>query len=247
LHNGLLFQVNPKEHLQKDIFWYGFYEKKYVLAWELLIQSNFLVADIGANAGYYSMVASKKITSGTVYAFEPNAGCRKMIEENIRINKIKNISVSPLALSNNSGVKTLFISEDDNIGMTGFTKAENFSGKTEVVACTSLDLWVDENKIEKLHLIKMDIEGGEMDALEGMKNVIQFHRPGIFIEICNELLQRFGNSSQDIFSFFEGYQYHGFRINAANEIQKMHEPFEDELVLFLPQEYVIPGDFTILN
>jgi FkbM family methyltransferase len=170
-----------------------------------------------------------------------------MIEENIRINKIKNISVSPLALSNNSGVKTLFISEDDNTGMTGFTKAENFSGKTEAVDCTSLDLWVDEKKIEKLHLIKMDIEGGEMDALEGMKNVIQFHRPGIFIEICNELLQRFGNNSQDIFSFFEGYQYHGFRINAANEIQKMHEAFDDELVLFLPQEYVIPGDFTILN
>jgi hypothetical protein len=60
LHNGLLFQVNPKEHVQKDIFWYGFYEKKYVLAWELLIQSDFSVADIGANAGYYSLVASKK-------------------------------------------------------------------------------------------------------------------------------------------------------------------------------------------
>jgi FkbM family methyltransferase len=236
LHNGLLFQTDPRDHIQKQILWYGFYEKKYVLAWEKMMEPGKIVIDIGANAGYYSLVASVKVHSGKVYAFEPNPVTYKMLLENIQLNNIKNIYPLQLAVSSGEEEKDLFISDIDNTGMTGLSKAENFSGKTALVKTVSLDYWVAQNKIGKIDFIKIDIEGGELLALQGMKNIVQFMRPGIFIECSDELLQRFGNNSQDMFSFFDDYEYHGFRIISANEIQKLNEPIEDELVLFLPKE-----------
>ena len=72
IHNGLLVAVEPREHIQQQLFWYGFYEKIYVLTWEAFILPGAVVLDIGANFGYYSMVAAPKASA--VYAFEPEPG-----------------------------------------------------------------------------------------------------------------------------------------------------------------------------
>jgi FkbM family methyltransferase len=212
LHNGLLMYLNPSEHIQQQLFWYGYYEKDVILTWEafLQLQTTSVVLDIGANAGYYSLIASKKVRK--VYAFEPSPLMRQQLEKNIALNGIQNISVEPYAVSNKNGSAILYLSADNNSGMTGMQPAENFSGTTEIVKTVSIDEWIRTKDSPTIDVVKIDVEGAEMKVLEGMKNVLERDHPGIFIEIIPSLLEKYGNKAEDIFRLLDsfGYKPHEF-------------------------------------
>ena len=97
--------VIPSEHIQQQLFWYGYYEKKAILTWEAFIHKGDTVLDIGANTGYYSLVAASKAKQ--VYAFEPATSIRQLLEKNITLNKINNIKVQAVAISNKTGNDTM--------------------------------------------------------------------------------------------------------------------------------------------
>jgi FkbM family methyltransferase len=212
LHNGALMKVNPSEHIQQQLFWYGYYEKDVILAWESFTQKDFTVLDIGANAGYYSLIASKKVHQ--VYAFEPSPLMRLQLEQNIALNGNQNISVEPYAASDQSGAATLYLSANDNSGMTGMQPAENFSGTTELVKAITIDEWHITKGSPKIHMIKIDVEGAEMKVLEGMKGLLKRDQPGIFIEVVPELLRKYGHTTEGLFKFlgdlgYDPYEFPG--------------------------------------
>ena len=62
---------------------------------------------------------------------------------------------------------------------------------------------------EKIDLVKIDVEGAEMNVLKGMNGLLQNFKPDIIIEVDEEHLKRFGNTATDLFSFLEniGYKY----------------------------------------
>lgn len=232
LHNGYFMQVNPTEHIQQQLFWYGYYEKNIVQVWESLIQENCTVLDIGANAGYYSLVAAKRAKQ--VYAFEPSPAIRQQLEKNIAINGIKNISVEPYAVSNEAGKATLYVSANDNSGMSGLQPAANFSGITETVNTIRIDEWIRSKNSPKINAIKIDVEGAELKVLEGMKQLLGKDKPPVFIEVADSLLVKYGYSSLDIYRFFENIHYVAFEMDAENKLKKLdrQEQATSEMVLF---------------
>ena len=66
LHNGQLISLVPQDHIQRTILWYGFYEKDSILTWEKLIDRDSVVFDIGANIGYYTLIAAHKAFNAAV-------------------------------------------------------------------------------------------------------------------------------------------------------------------------------------
>src|SRR5947209_9606735 len=58
LPGGQFMYVNVRDHIQKNIFWYGYYQKEFDLTWISFIKPNSIILDIGANIGYYSVLAS---------------------------------------------------------------------------------------------------------------------------------------------------------------------------------------------
>ena len=205
LPGGLFMYVNPSEHIQQQLFWYGYYEKEVISVWESFVQNDFTVMDIGANAGYYSLIAAKK--AGQVYAFEPSPVMRKQLEENIALNKIQNISVIPYAASDREGTATLYLSANDNTGMTGMQPAANFSGATVTINTICIDEWIETKGSPTINTIKIDVEGAEMKVLEGMKDLLKRDHPDIFIEIIDSLLEKYGHKGKDVFEFLEGFGY----------------------------------------
>jgi FkbM family methyltransferase len=232
LHNGLLMYVNPSEHIQQQLFWYGYYEKEVIQTWESLLHTGFVVLDIGANAGYYSLIAA--IRTKQVYAFEPSLAMRQQLESNIKLNAIRNISVEPCAVSDRNGTATLYLSSSDNSGMTGMQPAENFSGVTQTINTVSIDEWIVTKDSLRIDMIKIDVEGAEMKVLEGMKNVLEKDHPGIFIEIIPSLLEKYGSKAEDVFQFLDkfGYTPHKFSGNKKVEMIKMDAPLESEMFYF---------------
>jgi FkbM family methyltransferase len=231
LHNKLYFRTNPSEHIQKQIFWYGFYEREAVLLMEKLMQPNTCFIDIGANTGYYSICASKY--SEAVFAFEPSPEHVEEIRKNIELNSNTNIEVIPYALSNENITTTYYYSDAENLGMGGLTAPTNFSGVTAKVATVVLDEWLAKKRIKNVGLIKMDIEGAEYNALLGMVNMIGERLPMVMIEIDNTLLARFKYTAADIFLFFRERNYLAYEIVKSNTIKRIATVTVGDSILFV--------------
>lgn len=245
LHNGLLIHVYPLRHIDRILFWHGYYEKKFVLLLEELLKEDDVFVDIGANIGYYSLIASKKAVKGLVFAFEPFSGNRSELEDNISLNRINNIQVSALAISNEKTSKTLFVSANDNTGMTGFQKPSNFNGAIETIHTITLDEWAKENHIDRINMIKIDIEGAEYEALEGISNVLTEMKPVVMIEIQASLLAKYKKQPGDIYRFMKNHGYRSFEVVSKNQLKEIDAEWEDELVLFAPEGYAFPSHIII--
>lgn len=135
------------------------------------VKPNDIVIDAGANLGHISIYLSKKVgVDGKIYAFEPDGKNTQSLKKNISLNKDlpNNIVIEDLLLWNEN---TLIDFEE--AGTVG-SSAVWFSGSENVVKkqAVSIDSWVDKKGIKKLDFIKMDIEGAEIEALDGCVETI---------------------------------------------------------------------------
>lgn len=245
LFTGSFIFVTPSDHIQKDIFWYGFYEKDSVLTWHSFIKNDSVVFDIGANIGFYTLVAANKIKTGHIYAFEPVKDIVRLLKTNIELNNFNNISIIPFAVSNKKTISPIYISSQDNLGMSGFHKPQNYSGKIDYVETISLDEWIKEMKIPKLDVVKIDVEGAELQVLKGMKKIIESNKPIFFIELINENLKKFGHDISDIYNFFKHLDYEPFEIIQPKQLRILNVEKESYCILFLPKNYKFQNDIIL--
>ena len=244
IHNGLLMQVCPAEHIQRQLFWHGFYEKQAILCWEQLIRPGSTVLDIGANAGYYSLVAAPR--AGHVVGFEPATALRQQFETNLQLNHLQNVTIVPMAAGIARGETTLFLSAADNTGMNAVKVPENFSGSRENVQVTDIDSWMAENNLPDVHLIKIDVEGAEMDVLTGMTQLLLRSRPILFVEVIAAQLAVFGQSPAILFGFLREKGYTAFLPGPAGSLSPLENVVEADTVIFaapgsIPQQLLQAG------
>jgi FkbM family methyltransferase len=170
--------------------WLGSYEfhKQKMLQHELKVRD--VVYDIGANVGFYSLLSSVIVgDAGYVYSFEPSPDNLQQLRKHLKLNHIKNCVVVDAAVSSADG-EAVFDTSGDRC--TGHLAAD---GNLRVRTLT-LDGLVSRQEIRPPNLMKIDIEGGELECLQGATNVINEYRPIIFLathgqEIhlaCTELL-----------------------------------------------------------
>jgi FkbM family methyltransferase len=159
----------------------GTYELEKRVLFSKYVKPGFVVYDVGANVGYYSLLDSVLTgMEGKVFSFEPLPENISYLKKHIELNKIENISVVENAVSNE--VTNLRFIATDNRSMSHISN----EGEIEIET-TSLDEFIkDGNPLPDL--IKMDIEGAEYDALLGAKEILKSVKPVIFLAThSNEL------------------------------------------------------------
>ncbi|MCC7351641.1 MAG: FkbM family methyltransferase [Phycisphaerales bacterium] len=133
--------------------------------------------DCGANIGYFTMLAAKRVgKGGRVDAFEPDPVNRTRLEGHLRQNRLANqVTIHPLAVSNQAGELILYhpLGDKTNHGMSS-AYPQHFP-QSEQYTVSSVRL--DERLNGIPHLIKLDVEGGEWNAIEGMKSLLQSPAP----------------------------------------------------------------------
>ena len=133
--------------------------------------------DVGANVGIYSLHASRRIgETGRVYAFEPTPETFDILNNNILLNKIKNVDLYQVALSNLCG--TLNLIEGGRPASNG--TAIDGTGKS--IPALTLDQFRKENPGIRIDSIKVDIEGGERAFFEGARETLLSDQPVILFE-----------------------------------------------------------------
>ena len=155
-------------------YWLGTYEKDYVKTFAQHIRPGSVVFDIGAQAGYFTLVASRLTGSnGQVVAFEPLPENVCFIDEHCRLNNCNNVQLLEVAVAG-SNRKRKFHAH--NAFMGHFSNEGSL--EVEVVA---LDKLAIKNEISPPNVMKIDVEGMEYWVLRGGENLIQQSRPVIFI------------------------------------------------------------------
>ena len=156
----------------------GFYEQELAELLSHYIRKDNVFYDLGAHWGYFTILASKFVgTKGKVYAFEPMPQNFLRLEQNIRINNVKNIAPLNVAVSDKKRTIKFSNSEDTFANTYINTNEENF---VEVKAI-SLDQFTLEKSVLPPHFIKIDVEGAEIDVLIGAERLIKEHGPMIHL------------------------------------------------------------------
>jgi len=240
LHNNFFMLLNPTEHIQQQLFWYGYYEKELGDLLKKLIKPDHIFIDIGANLGYFSLLVAASSPTVKVISFEPVDEHFRKINANIAVNDIKNISVFHAAVGDIAEEKEMFISGADNSGMSSFHEPENYSGKKEKVKVVTLDDWIKTSGLSKVDIIKLDIEGSEVAALRGMKEVLQNFKPVVIVEINPETLAMFNLKPLHIYDYFKQLGFVGFIVLEKGLLKRINQTEYNQTinVLFAHQDKI---------
>ena len=143
--------------------------------------------DVGANIGLYSVGLSTLAPRGRVFAFEPSPGSAAFLRTNLRRNGAENVEVVATALADREGTISFhdvpFFTAGSFTAEEGTWLGADAVGSTLVqVPCTTLDAFVEDHSVERVDVLKIDVEGAELAVLEGGVATLAAHRPTVVME-----------------------------------------------------------------
>lgn len=168
------------------------YEVEATKLFKSIVKQGMNVVDVGAHIGYYTLLASKLVgDGGGVWAFEPEMGNYNRLDGNVKLNEASNVTTIRQALGDYVGHGKLYTSD----GMSGECSLFRIPGRSnrEVsVDVTTMDKALSGQRVD---VIKIDVDGGEMGVLLGAKNVIRVNpNIKIFTELYDLGLKSAGYS-----------------------------------------------------
>ncbi len=214
---GHELKLSYSYHIDRQILGYGTYDEALQSALEYLVKPGMVCMDVGAHIGEMALhMGSKVKPRGTVYAFEPVPHIHKRLIHHIEDNELQE-TVKPfeIALSNTNGtVKIAFMGEDaDNqaVGSIVNTSRKELTRHLDIKSQT-LDSFVEEHGINALHLMKIDIEGGEWFLLEGGRQAFSRLSPTLLMEFSSDL-RDIGRDSAQLAQLIESFGYSIFSVS----------------------------------
>jgi len=225
--------------LQRYIYFFGGYEKEYCDYWMKLARQSIVIFDVGANIGLYSLLAAAANPRAAIHAFEPTPEIAAALQENIRLNNLQNISVNHFGVSDYTGQALLqrFMGGEDIYDGMNFISSEKTANENLPVAVITLADYCRQNEIARIDLMKMDIEGGEYNALLGAKNFLESQTIGcIFLELVEAHANRAGHSTVEIKQLLSNAGYRIFGLHSGKllpvQIEKIHAGQGDNVIAF---------------
>lgn len=163
-----------------------------------------VVLDLGANIGAFSLLVYNRNKNSRIFAFEPDIDNLEIIKKNIELNKASaKIKVFPLAVADTIGKKEFFLSKDayahsfekDQVSAT-------LSGST-IVESITIERILQDNNIDRVDLIKIDIEGSEFSVLYNLPDYVYDKIKCIVLEIHKS--QKYNKDDLIMFLVKHGY------------------------------------------
>jgi FkbM family methyltransferase len=185
LPNGLRLWIDPVNDngVERSIYYSGSYESGTIDFIKKHLKKGDCFVDVGANIGLMSIEASESVGSqGKIYSFEPHPDTAKILRFNIDLNSFENIEVIEKGVGSKSGEAKIYDRWDVNRGGASVFSANN---NQEGFAIQLVVLDEVFQKID-IQLIKIDIEGYELEALKGAKRILSSENPPILIVECTE-------------------------------------------------------------
>lgn len=187
---------------------FGVYEPYKFKLFHDLVKKEMTVIDVGANKGCFSLLSAKLMNDcGRVLSFEPEPINCEWITRSIDANNYKCITLFQMALSDSDGKADLYIGEKS--GFHSLISIAGNAGQKITVIQKRLDTILSENKISKVDLIKIDVEGAELQVLKGAVETIKQNNN---LKIILDLHPQKGVDIYEIYDFLLQHGYKLYRI-----------------------------------
>lgn len=202
-----------------------------------------VVIEAGANIGAHSLFIAKLVLpDGHCYAFEPTEYVYNKLLANSSLNNFDGLLTSEKYMLTNHELETPIIDIESSweIGKE-LCDSEKVSGGASAI---SIDSYVVKKGINRVDLLKIDVDGYDYKVLCGAKKTIEMYRPKIFIELADFTLKRQGDSVGFILSFMKDLNYQGYYVREGTKICDYEEvlsksgPTSHVDAIFLPEEMV---------
>lgn len=206
------FPANYIRRWKLNMLW-GIYEPETYLFFKKIIKPGMTVVDIGAHIGYFTRLFSRLAgRSGFVYALEADPENFSLLKKNTK--HIKNVALFPVAVSNKTGSINFYRSEKTGCHSTIQDTAQH--KETITVPSSDMDSLLDKRQIQKVDVIKMDIEGGELNALKGMQKILNSNQSlSLVIEFNPGCLKQAGTSTREFIAYLSDLGFYIYAIHQA--------------------------------
>lgn len=202
--DGLVFRVVPNDQISRVLYVSSTYEPNALHVLRRFLQAGNVFLDVGANAGVFSLVASRYVgPGGHVYSFEPSEREHERLSDAIQLNHLEGM-ITPIraAVGAETGHVMLRVASEpysghNTLGST-FAYEDVTTSRLERVELMTLDEFDRRQAPGRIDVIKMDIEGAESAALAGAAGVLRRHRPVLVVEVFARSLASYNASVAEI-------------------------------------------------
>ncbi len=140
--------------------------------------------DVGANVGFLTVLGARLVgPQGTVYAFEPVASNVGYVNQNCQANGFKQVQVIEKAVSNRSGKGELNLAAYSGGAALASVEAPPDAAGTQTVDVVTIDDAIARDGLKPPDVVKIDVEGAELEVLQGMVMTAKRHRPVVIVEV----------------------------------------------------------------
>ena len=178
--------------------------------------------DIGANSGYYGILASYLGKGKTkAFSFEPLKEHTSLIQETVFLNKLQDsVQIFETALGATESISKIQLAGSGSSLVTGFLGNKS-NNPTREISVAVLDNIIEKDNLPAPHFIKIDVEGFELEVLNGSKKTIINTLPILFIEIASSLKTTHGmfisNTATGVFDLLTSLGYNAYIVKETTE------------------------------
>ncbi|MEZ4883220.1 MAG: FkbM family methyltransferase [Chitinophagales bacterium] len=208
--NGIWYQLDISNFNDWSVY-FGLKEEQRERLLGLVEEGNYVI-DVGANIGAVSLPFAKIVgKEGKVISLEPHPVTHQKLLNNLSLNDFPQLIPLQKGLGDTTTTFTISTIDAHNPGRNRILP-ENQNDEYEIlenheIEVDTLDKVVADLNLQRVDLIKIDVEGFEMKVLEGGKFVLEELSPHLFIELDDSHLQAQGSSAKELVAFLEGFKY----------------------------------------
>ena len=195
-----------------------------VLADELAFLSSYpfgdgTIIDVGANLGLFSLLVNQRYRDRSIIAFEPNPSTFAALLSNVARNEATGISCHQVGIAAHDGFVSFAAREHARANASIRSETTMSQGDEVQVACTTLDTFCRSNTIDRIALLKVDVEGYETLVFRGAEKILTDVRPGvIYFEVCPSLTLCAGYDPSEPARHLLALGYDLFRLAADGQL-----------------------------
>jgi len=222
---GFSMHLNLGDRLQRRILIRRDHEPETEIVLNRFFKKADCFIDIGANIGYYSLLAKATNSKIAFRAFELLPVNMEQLKKSAALNHFSDIEFIEKCLGAHPGNTEFLVPPADECGWGRMAYKNLFDGEKIQRQITTLDQ--NESLFKAKTVIKMDVEGFERDVLMGGSNAIQKWKPVLCIEMNEPCFKDLGFTSQDVFNDLKGWGYQIYAIKDNGNLEAIETPIEN--------------------
>lgn len=212
---GATLAVDTQDLIQRYLYLFGVWEPHMTRWLQRRLRPGDVFVDVGANIGYYSILASRLVgPGGTVVAVEASPTFHQLLLRHARRNACANIRAVNAAVSDRDELLTFILASSRNMGANSIVPYDGPAESTFDIAARPLPDLLTEEEITRARVIKIDVEGAEGGVVRGLAPLLPQLRPDaeLTIEVTPQRMADLGESVDELLEALKAHGFHTYHL-----------------------------------